>query len=229
MKYLIVNADDFGASYGINRGILEAHQRGILTSASLMVRSRWSSDAAALSRTVPEMSLGLHIQLVENFGDCLFDMGEGLAKELRAQYYQFMELTDKSPTHIDSHNNVHRHPEALAQFLRFAGEYELPLREYSSVRCLSKFCGQWGGLPHPEQISVENLTRILETDVPEGITELRCHPGYVDKDFASDYSLHREIELRTLCDPLIRSALAEQSIVLVNYKDYALLAPMAAA
>ncbi|PYR01516.1 MAG: hypothetical protein DMF97_07400, partial [Acidobacteria bacterium] len=35
MKYLIVNADDFGASSGINRGILEAHQRGILTSTSL--------------------------------------------------------------------------------------------------------------------------------------------------------------------------------------------------
>ena len=37
MKYLIVNGDDFGASRGINRGILEAHQDGILTSTSLFV------------------------------------------------------------------------------------------------------------------------------------------------------------------------------------------------
>src|SRR5882724_1229129 len=187
MKYLIVNGDDFGASYGINRGILEAHQHGILTSASLLVNSRWSSDAAALSRTVPEMSVGLHVHLPGNVGDCLSDMKKGLAKELRSQYYQFLELMDKSPTHLDSHSDAHRHPEALAQFLRFADEYDLPLREYSSVRCLSKFCGQWGGLPHPDQISEENLTRILETDVEEGVNELRCHPGYVDRDYTLDY------------------------------------------
>jgi len=46
MKYLIVNGDDFGASHGINRGIIEAHQQGILTSTSLLVSTPWSEEAA---------------------------------------------------------------------------------------------------------------------------------------------------------------------------------------
>ena len=63
MKYLIVNADDFGASHGINRGIMEAHQRGILTSTSLLVNSVGSREAAKLSRSAPELSVGLHADL----------------------------------------------------------------------------------------------------------------------------------------------------------------------
>src|ERR1051325_6806073 len=63
MKCLIVNGDDFGASRGINLGILEAYRSGILTSASLMVNTPWSEEAVALSRNVPDMSVGLHIDL----------------------------------------------------------------------------------------------------------------------------------------------------------------------
>jgi len=49
-KYLIVNADDFGQSTGINRGIIEAHERGVVTSASLMVRWPAAIDAAQYAR-----------------------------------------------------------------------------------------------------------------------------------------------------------------------------------
>src|SRR3989442_6607250 len=61
MKHLIVNGDDFGASRGVNRGILEAHVRGILTSTSLIVNGAWSEEAAALSCDAPELSVGLHV------------------------------------------------------------------------------------------------------------------------------------------------------------------------
>src|SRR2546430_6336748 len=60
VKYLIVNADDFGASRGINRGIIEAHQRGVLTSTSLLVNAAASGEAAELSRSAPGLSVGLH-------------------------------------------------------------------------------------------------------------------------------------------------------------------------
>jgi len=50
-RYLIVNGDDFGASRGINRGIVQAHSRGILTSTSLLVDSPWSAEAAELARS----------------------------------------------------------------------------------------------------------------------------------------------------------------------------------
>src|SRR2546425_12975380 len=99
-----------------------------------------------------------------------------------------------------------------------------PLREHSPVRYFSKFYGQWGGQTHLEQLSVESLARLLETACGEGITELSCHPGYLDADFSSSYSSERETEVRTLCDPLIRRVLAEQSIQLINYRHLSELA-----
>ena len=64
-RYLIVNADDFGLSAGVNRGVIEAHERGIVTSASLMVRPPAAAEAAADARAYPELSLGLHVDLGE--------------------------------------------------------------------------------------------------------------------------------------------------------------------
>jgi predicted glycoside hydrolase/deacetylase ChbG (UPF0249 family) len=220
MKYLIVNGDDFGASRGINRGIVEAHRRGILTSTSLMVDTPWSEEAALLSRTVPHLSVGLHIHLTTQakYPTSSPDDDDCRA-ELSRQLSRFQELMGRSPTHLDSHHNIHRQPRLLPHFLDLARQYGLPLREHCPVRYFSKFYGQWGGETHLKQISVESLVRMLEIEVQEGITELSCHPGYVDTDFSSRYSAERETEVRTLCDPIIRQVLAEESIQLVSFRD----------
>ena len=63
--FLIVNADDFGLSPGVNRGIVEAHELGIVTSASLMVRWPCAAEAAVLAATHPRLSIGLHVDLCE--------------------------------------------------------------------------------------------------------------------------------------------------------------------
>jgi predicted glycoside hydrolase/deacetylase ChbG (UPF0249 family) len=89
------------------------------------------------------------------------------------------------------------------------------------VRYFPKFYGQWGGETHLEQISVENLTRMLETEIQDGVTELSCHPGYEDPDYPTGYSAEREIEIRTLCDPRARQALAQRMIRLISYHDLA--------
>src|SRR5215831_3654590 len=65
VRQLIVNADDFGQSPGVNRGIIQAHERGIVTSASLMVRWRAAAEAAAYARAHPRLGLGLHVDLGE--------------------------------------------------------------------------------------------------------------------------------------------------------------------
>src|SRR5437867_176048 len=125
MKYLIVNGDDLGASRGINRGILEAHQRGILTSTSLLVNAAESEEAAALSRTAPEMSVGLHADL-RNELKATTDPHR-LREVLCAQIARFEELMGRPPTHLDAHHNVHRDPRALRHFLDLAREYGFPL------------------------------------------------------------------------------------------------------
>src|SRR2546426_1668267 len=114
---------------------------------------------------------------------------------------------------------LHRDPRLLPHFLDVARQHGLPLREHSPVRYFSKFYGQWGGQTHLEQISVESLARMLETEIEDGITELSCHPGYLDENYVTGYSTEREAELRTLCDPVLRGVIAAQSIRLMSYCD----------
>jgi len=148
-------------------------------------------------------------------------VADALRDELQRQFSRFSELLGRPPTHLDSHHNVHRRPEFLPDFIEFAEQNDLPLREHSPVRYFSKFYGQWDGEQHLEQISVENLLRMLQTEIQEGLTELSCHPGYVEADFQTGYSVEREAELRTLCDPDLRSELKNYNIELINYADIA--------
>src|SRR5690242_10576154 len=116
-KHLIVNADDFGHSTGVNRGIIQAHEYGIVTSASVLVLRSAAVKAAEYGRRRPSLSLGLHIDLGEwvyrNESWIplyrLVDL-DGIAevkKEISRQLDIFRNLIGKDPTHIDSHQHVH--------------------------------------------------------------------------------------------------------------------------
>lgn len=219
-KYLIVNADDFGATRGINRGIVEAFQRGIVTSTSLMVTTPASEDAAALASRTPGLSVGLHADLYPDGADDAADPDDpdACVAELQRQLQRFEAMTGRRPTHLDSHHNSHRDPRLLKCFLRVSRECGLPLREHSHARYLSSFYGRWGGETHPEQIGIASLVRMLDR-VADGFTELSCHPGYADDELHSTYLAEREIELRTLCDPALPLALRDRDIALVGFRD----------
>ena len=64
-RSLIVNADDFGQSTAINRGIIRAYEQGVVTSASLMVLWPAAKEAANYARLHPSLSVGLHVDLAE--------------------------------------------------------------------------------------------------------------------------------------------------------------------
>lgn len=220
MKRLIVNADDFGAGRGVNRGVVEAHRDGILTSASLMVDMPGSEEAARLAAALPRLSVGLHAVLTGEDGAPLadFDERERCRAELHRQVRRFAQLTGGQPTHLDSHHNVHRDPRLLPLFLELAEEHRVPLRGHSQARYFPDFYGQWdGGEVHLKWISPESLVRMLAAEIGPGVTELSCHPGYVASDFRSSYSVERETELRTLCDPAVRRAIGELDIALVGF------------
>jgi hopanoid biosynthesis associated protein HpnK len=71
VRRLIVNADDFGFTSGVNRAIVEAHTRGIVTSSTLMANGPAFDEAAELAKTVPQLSIGCHVVLID--GDALLD------------------------------------------------------------------------------------------------------------------------------------------------------------
>jgi len=218
VRLLIVTADDFGLSHGVNRGIVEAHREGILTSTSLMVHRPAAEQAADLVRECPALSVGLHLEL---------DLAGApdVPTQLERQLSRFTALVGAPPTHVDSHHDVHKNPRVLPHVRAWARNIGVPLRGSSHVRHLSKFYGQWGGETHVEQVSVDGLLRLLDAELGPGVTELTCHAGYVDEGLTSSYRVEREAELRTLCDPRVRQALAERGIRLLGFRDLPVLVP----
>jgi chitin disaccharide deacetylase len=221
MSHLIVNADDFGACSGVNRGIVEAHRQGIVTSASLMVAMPGSEEAAALGGECPALSVGLHISFVDEQRQPVADVSDpdDCRRALDEQLARFTELLGHRPTHLDSHHHVHTRPGLLPQFREVAERCGIPLRECSGARYCSRFYGQWAGERHPEQVSVAGLIRILDTEVGDGVTELGCHPGYPDPSLVSSYTEERELELRTLCDARVRRFIETSGIALVGFEE----------
>jgi chitin disaccharide deacetylase len=213
MKSLIVNGDDFGASQGVNLGIIEAHEKGILTSASMMVDTPASEEAALLGARHPTLGVGLHVVLQSPSDSPTPEA------EVERQLERFIELAGQPPTHIDAHRNVHREKDLLPAFLAVAERHGLPLRGHCGVRQIATFYGQWDGQGHPEAVSPNALTRIVDTEVEDGFNELCCHPGYVDVDLTSSYLSERQTELETLCDPEVAALLSERRIHLVTFRE----------
>ena len=228
-KQLIVNADDFGLSVGVNHGIIQGHEHGIVTSASLMVRWPAAEAAAAYARTNPQLSVGLHLDLGEwRFTDETWqsayevvptDNAAAVAEEVARQLDAFLKLMARNPTHLDSHQHVH-HTEPLHSIaLREARKLGIPLRaEGGEVRYCGDFYGQSNkGDPYHEGITVEALLNILGALAP-GTTELGCHPG-ADGELDSVYRHERSLECQALCDPRARAAIAEHHIVLCSFSN----------
>jgi chitin disaccharide deacetylase len=222
MRWLIVTADDFGITSGMNRGIIQAHREGILTSTSLMVDRPACEEAAALGRECGTLSVGIHLELDPHHA-------ERVPAELERQFARFRELVGTAPTHADSHHDVHYDPRVLPHVLAWCGPVGVPVRGHSTARHFSKFYGQWGGETHLEQIGVESLLRMFDSEIREGVTELNCHPGYVEAGFPSSYASEREEELRTLCDPRVRRAIGEKQIRLIGFRELPAVAAAASA
>jgi chitin disaccharide deacetylase len=228
-RYLIVNADDFGQSRGVTRGIIAAHEHGIVTSTSLVVRWPAAAEAAAYARAHPRLSVGLHLDLgewvyrddtwVPLYEVVPLDDHAAVAAEVRRQIESFRDLVGTNPTHLDSHQHVHRRDPTKTAVSEIARTLGVPLRDQdATVRYCGDFYGQTGtGDPLPELISVDALLRLLAA-LPTGVTELGCHPGEGD-DLDTMYRAERELEVQTLCDARVREAIAALRIELCSFHD----------
>lgn len=220
-KYVIFNADDFGYGAGINRGIVEAHEHGVVTSATLIVNAAASAEAAQLAREHPRLAVGLHVNFT-NEAQRLIDLEDPDAcrNELRQQYQRFQDLLGRKPTHLDSHQHVHRHPMRQYLFQELADEAGIPLRDRPPVVFKGGFYGQWEyGVSDPEKVSFAALERMLRNEIRSGVYEMSCHPGYVDPALELVYHADREHELATLVDPNLPGLLAQEGIHLISYGD----------
>jgi predicted glycoside hydrolase/deacetylase ChbG (UPF0249 family) len=231
LKLLVVNADDFGSSRGVNRGIMEAHERGIVTSASLMVYGAAAGEAARYGRARPELGLGLHVDLRSWRVDkrpwsrvrSERKLKAAVVKELRGQLEEFQRLIGRDPSHLDSHHHRHRIEPLPSIFSELAQELEIPLRHFTpAIRFCGDFYGQDGqGRPKPEAILPHALVALLGR-LPSGVTELGCHPGYTD-GLKAWYRNERVQEIRSLCDARVRRAVERFGITLISFREIAQL------
>ena len=139
--WLVVNADDFGFTRDVNAGIVEAHQRGILTAATLMANGSAFDDAVSLAKANPSLDIGIHLILVS--GESLATPGRSLPRsvgeliravarrsldiyaELEAQVRR-IKNAGLTPTHLDTHKHTHLLPPVLGAVARLSQEFGIP-------------------------------------------------------------------------------------------------------
>ncbi len=148
MRRLIINADDFGFTSGVNRAIVEAHTHGVVTSSTLMANGPAFAEAAQLAKTAPKLSIGCHVVLTDgkpilaaeqlpslsraaNFRDGMMsfaaraitgrmDAGE-ITAEAAAQIRK-IQSAGIPVSHIDTHKHTHLFPKILRPLLRAASD-----------------------------------------------------------------------------------------------------------
>lgn len=229
-RFLVVNADDFGLSDGVNAGIIEAHERGIVTATSLMVRWPAAKAAAAYSRAHPRLDVGLHVDLGEwicrdGTWRPLYEVlaegdAEAVTGEVARQLAEFRRLLGRDPTHIDSHQHVHRTEPVQSIVVDAARALHVPVRHFTpGIEYQGHFYGQSDdGDSYPELVSVDAMLKLL-AELPPGVTELGCHPAR-GQDVTAMYVLERERELQTLCDSRVGDAIVNTGIRLGSFTDF---------
>lgn len=272
-KQLLVNADDFGLTHAITDGIIQAHQRGIVTSTSIIAGGMAFEHAVQQARSNPTLGIGVHLTLVEelpvsdpreipslvqpsgklpaNYTALLSGLIFGRIRkhhvehELRAQVAKCFSA-GLMPVHLDSHQHVHTLPSILNIAMRLAEEFNIrgmrlprdfPRRGGSlqkSMLCMlarwdqrylpaPRFhvCDRMAGLFESGGLSENHLLSILER-LPDGTTELVCHPGLADSSTKSTYAHWHydwQTELAALTSPAVRDMLLARNIALITYGD----------
>jgi len=169
MKKVIINADDFGMVQSVNEGIVKAHQKGILTSTTLMANMPGFDQAVEMASANPELGVGVHLNILR--GQPISPaqkVGSLLSKELRfipsvsnllyrtaLKQVRFDEVEREfraqvdrvqragiDPSHIDSEKHIHLIRPLFRIVLKLAKEYKIDRIRFIQECCISSRPGQ---------------------------------------------------------------------------------------
>jgi chitin disaccharide deacetylase len=264
-RQLVVNADDFGFTPDVNRGIVEAHRHGILTATTLMANGDAFDDAVQLARDAETLDVGCHLVLVGGrsletgrlYPPTVAKLLAALVRrdldpyrEMQAQVRRILQAGIR-PTHLDTHKHTHLAPPVLDAVARIGREFgiawvrrpfDFPMGAVGAVPRLQSLTSAALGLLRPRFHGVLERQNCRTTDhfagfqitgrfraaelvellarLPEGSTELMCHPGFCTDALRQAHTRLKESRAEELCALTaaeVRAALERNAIDLVNY------------
>jgi chitin disaccharide deacetylase len=250
MRRLIVNADDCNLTPGVTRAILACHDRGILTSTTFMINLPVESSTVKALKMRPRLGVGIHLNVTLGHPVCaarevrslVSPVGKfrkvneqtislpgaaDLAREYTAQVTRFIKVFGRRPTHLDTHHQVHDHPFFLGVLSKVARHFRLPVRRAVPMRdprlrrSVVTTDYLFGNLTPQGHWTAEPLGTLL-AHLPEGTSEIMCHPGKVDNDLRaiSSFTDGRAEELRLFSSPAYRRRLQSMAVRLTHFGCY---------
>lgn len=225
---IIVNADDFGLSKGVNEGIIDAHTNGVVTRTTLLMNGPAVNHAVELAKRTPSLKVGIHLalsfgsplnkaethELVDQNGKFKFTSLEQTLTpsqqkqveiEWRTQIEAFLE-TGLQLDHIDSHHHIHGWKDLKYIVLSLSKEYDVPVRyvetlQDSPANLLTEYL--WLDF-YKDGIKENVFDEIIK--LPYNSVEIMTHPAVVDTALKqlSSYTEDREREtalLKTIKPP----------------------------
>ena len=246
---IIFNADDFGHCKGVNLGIIEACQNGLVRSTTMMACMPGFEHAVGLSRQNPGLRIGVHLtltagkstggvyktitdgeglflslkELEKRVAHCEIDMSE-VEAEYEAQVQKIMAAGLK-PDHFDSHHHTHNLPGINDVFLRLAQKYSVCVRTNNKALLTGEFAdvkttSDFDNTFYGESTAEDDLKELTSRYNGDSL-EVMCHPAYLDQTLLenSSYSIKRVFELNTLTSPAIKVFLQEQGHELCSFSD----------
>ena len=246
---IIFNADDFGFSKGVNHGIIEAFQNGMVRSATMMAVMPGFEHAALLSKQNPELRIGVHLtlaagrsaggvyktitdseglflpqnELIKRAAHCDIDMQE-VEVEYEAQIQKILEAGVK-PDHFDSHHHTHNLQCVVNVFLRLAKKYSACVRIYNKALLTGDYADIKTTSAFDDKFYGETTTEEYIKELTGRYNgdslEVMCHPAYLDHTLleTSSYNLKRIFELKTLTSPDVKAYLLDQGHELCSFSD----------
>ncbi len=272
-RTLILNADDYGRTPEVSRGIRHAHSDGLVTATTVMINTPSAiSDVEAALHETPSLALGVHLNLTcgrptapsdrvssligeqgvflscDHFLNRLDDVhAEHIEHEWRAQIELFLR-TGALLDHLDSHHHIAALSVKTWQILldlcqeygcgtrppfpddvpeeeisliypqksvEFASSRAKAIMERHGVRSADYFFASFFGNSASLHHALDLLSRL-----PEGVSELMCHPGFSDDELRSSSGYHdrRDLEREILTSSPLQDCLHEHSIMLRSYQ-----------
>ncbi|WP_088069781.1 chitin disaccharide deacetylase [Gottfriedia luciferensis] len=238
MTKLIVNADDYGYSKGVNYGIIEAHINGIVNSATMMMNMFAVEHGVELAKAYPTLGLGVHLVLTAGkpvLADLETIVDENgvfhkqsfwsnqptvnldeVEKEWDAQIQKFLSF-DLKPTHLDSHHHIHMLPILQPVIAKLSQKYELPVRisENHQIDGITPFTDQLLTDFYGSDIPLNYFETIKER-INKGAesVEIMVHPALIDNHLknGTSYCFERLTEL-----DILTNAKLPEGVQLVKY------------